>query len=135
MQRKPENRFWHRFLHPNIPPDVEARRVETITPPGFPDVFWSGGSGLQRIGVIELKAEVGDVRPLQKNFLRKTARAGGLAHVLALKDGVVYLMNGYTGLTIDSKIIFGNAIGIWPLSQIDHDHLWFLVQNMSYNEE
>lgn len=66
-------------------------RFEPGTPVGMPDIHWlSGGVS----GWIESKYEVDEVRPQQAIWLRRYSRAGGRAHVAAIRRGHLYLIAG-----------------------------------------
>lgn len=127
--RLPENRLWHRTLKPNIPAQVSAKRIEPRIPPGIPDLYWHGTGGIHLSGWVELKSGVGDVRPLQKNFLRGEVQAGVSAHVVAERYEQLWLLDGLTGIDLHDKILFDDALRHWPMNSIDHDELWYIIRN------
>ena len=73
---------------------LASERFEPGLPAGMSDVLWFGGTGLHRMGWLELKWEVDVVRISQRDFLRRIVDGGGAAHVLAIRDGIVDLVRG-----------------------------------------
>ena len=125
----PEQTLWDKIIKPRIPTDFAVWRTEVRIPEGFPDLFWVGGYGSQRMGVIELKVDEDKVRPLQRIFLKQAGMRGGSAFVLAQYKNVVYLLDSKRGLGIDSSILYDNAVHCWKKDQIDHEFLWYLLSN------
>ena len=125
----PEQHLWARIIKPGIPPDFNVWRSEVRIPEGFPDLFWSGGYGDQRMGVVELKVDEDRVRPLQRVFLKQAGMRGGSAFVLAQYKNFVYLLDSKRGLGVDCSILYENAVHYWKKDKIDHEFLWYLLSN------
>lgn len=100
-----------------------AERVETLLPPGLPDVHWTlkGFAGW-----FELKDEVAKVRPEQAIWHRAYAKAGGLSYVILRLKGKVYLAAG-DRIERDAKVPLTRVVGE-DLSQATFDRIALEVE-------
>lgn len=124
--RKPEQKIFD-LIKRNTPSGVNLDRVECRTPLGFPDVVWMGGVGPHYMGTIETKADVTHVLSEQKLFLRKAAKLGAAASLVAGYRGRLYVLDA-AGVSLQDEILYDKARAEWLLTDICWGRFWQLVR-------